>query len=89
RVVSSSGGDVTGCFIRGAQEVMRFMKLTGISTAIMTEKSPSCGVLHIKRGGAIFHGSGVTSALLTKGGMQVISSDRIKKELNAIVGRVL
>jgi len=81
RVVSTSGRDVTGCFMRGAQEVMRFMKLMGISTAIMREGSPSCGVLHIKRDGAILRGAGVTSALLTKNGVRVISSDRIKDEL--------
>ncbi len=88
QVVSASGGDVTDCFLRGAQEVMRFMKLMGISTAIMKEKSPSCGVFHIKRNGAILRGAGVTAALLTKNGIQVISSDRITDELKLTVGRV-
>lgn len=89
RVVSASGRDVTDCFLRGAQEVIRFMKLMGISTAIMKEQSPSCGVFHIKSGGAILRGTGVTSSLLAKNGMRIISSDRIRDELKTIGGRVL
>ena len=87
QVVSASGRDVTDCFLRGAQEVVRFMKLRGISTAIMTDTSPSCGVFHIKRGGALSPGSGVTSALLARNGIRVISSDRIKDELPFIADR--
>lgn len=87
RVVSASGRDVTDCFLRGAQEVVRFMKLRGISTAIMTDTSPSCGVFHIKRSGILSRGAGVTSALLARNGIRVISSDRIKDELPFIAGR--
>ncbi len=87
RVVSTAGEDVTGNFLRGAEEVLRFMKRMGISTAIMTEESPSCGVFHIKRGGIILQGSGVTSTLLAKNGMRIISSDRIREELKTIVDR--
>ncbi|MBW2561212.1 MAG: DUF523 domain-containing protein [Deltaproteobacteria bacterium] len=89
RVISDSGGDATDCFLRGAQEVFHFMKLMGISTAIMKEKSPSCGVCHIKRNGGILRGMGVTSALLTKNGIRVISSDRIKDEMNVFTGQVM
>jgi uncharacterized protein YbbK (DUF523 family) len=89
RVVSASESDVTNCFLRGAQEVVRFIELMGISTAIMKEKSPSCGVFHIKRGGATIQGVGVTSALLIQNGVHVISSDRIKDELESIAGRVM
>ena len=89
RVVSASGRDVTDCFLRGAQEIARFMKLMEISIAIMKEKSPSCGVFHIKSGGAILRGAGVTSALLTKNGIRVISSDRITDELELTTDQVM
>ncbi|MDO9516255.1 MAG: DUF523 domain-containing protein [Syntrophales bacterium] len=82
RVVSASGRDVTDCFLRGAQEIVHFIELMGISTALMKENSPSCGVFHIKRAGATLRGAGVTSALLIQKGVRVISSDRIKDELN-------
>jgi uncharacterized protein YbbK (DUF523 family) len=87
RVVSTTGEDVTDNFLRGAEEVLRFMKQMGVLTAIMTEESPSCGVFHIKRGGTILQGSGVTSALLAKNGINIISSDRIREELKTIAGR--
>jgi len=38
RILSSSGSDVTDCFLRGANEVMRLVALLEISTAIMKEK---------------------------------------------------
>jgi len=88
RILSSSGGDVTDCFLRGANEVMRLVELLEISTAIMKEKSPSCGVCYIKRNGSIAQGSGVTSALLAKRGIRVISSDRIKNELETGIYRL-
>ncbi|MBW2649845.1 MAG: DUF523 domain-containing protein [Deltaproteobacteria bacterium] len=82
RIIDTSGRDVTGCFLRGADEVMRLVELLEISTAIMKEKSPSCGVCHINPDSSGHRrGTGVASALLTKSGIRVISSDRIKYEL--------
>ena len=81
RILSSSGNDVTNCFLRGANEVIRIVELLDVSTAIMKEKSPSCGVCYIKKNGSTAKGSGVTSALLAKRGIRVISSDRIRDEL--------
>ncbi|MCK4534171.1 MAG: DUF523 domain-containing protein [Syntrophobacterales bacterium] len=88
RVLSASGSDVTDCFLRGANEAMRLVELLEISTAIMKEKSPSCGVCYIKRNGSIAQGSGVTSALLAKRGIRVISSDRIKDGLETGICRL-
>jgi uncharacterized protein YbbK (DUF523 family) len=81
RIIDISGRDVTNCFLRGANEAMRLVELLEISTAIMKEKSPSCGVCHIKKNGSTVRGSGVTSALFAKKGIRVIPSDRIKAEL--------
>ncbi|MBW2631191.1 MAG: DUF523 domain-containing protein [Deltaproteobacteria bacterium] len=88
RILSASGNDVTDCFLRGANEVMRLVELMEISTAIMKEKSPSCGVCCIKRNDSVTQGSGVTSALLAKRGIRVISSDRIKDELETGICRL-
>ncbi|MBN2538443.1 MAG: DUF523 domain-containing protein [Deltaproteobacteria bacterium] len=81
RIIDATDRDVTDFFLRGANEVMRIVELLEISTAIMKEKSPSCGVCHIKRNDSIIRGSGVTSALLTKSSVRVISSDRITDKL--------
>ncbi|MBW2648737.1 MAG: DUF523 domain-containing protein [Deltaproteobacteria bacterium] len=87
RIIDISGRDVTDCFLRGANEVARLVELLGVSSAIMKEKSPSCGVCHIKKTGSIARGPGVTSALLTKKGIRVISSDSIKDELETGIYR--
>ncbi|MBW2558460.1 MAG: DUF523 domain-containing protein [Deltaproteobacteria bacterium] len=88
RIIDISGRDVTNCFLRGANEAMRLVELLEISTAIMKEKSPSCGVCHIKKNASILRGSGVTSALFAKKGIRVISSDRIKAELETEIYRL-
>ncbi len=80
QVLTEDGGDVTARFLRGAGEVARIASMMNISTAIMKEKSPSCGVFSIKRTKIPADGMGVTSALLTRKGIHVISSDNIIDE---------
>lgn len=81
KILSSTGIDVTDCFIRGANEVLRIAESMKIRTAIMKEKSPSCGVNHITKKECIEQGSGVTTALLRRHGIRVISSDMIREAL--------
>ncbi|MEE9615346.1 MAG: DUF523 domain-containing protein [Thermodesulfobacteriota bacterium] len=72
RVVDEHGSDVTGAFVKGAEEVLKLTKLTGAKTAILKEKSPSCGVSVICGGGGVeARGAGVTTALLKKNGVDV------------------
>jgi uncharacterized protein YbbK (DUF523 family) len=79
-VINTEGISVTDQFIRGADEVKKIMKLMNIDVAIMKERSPSCGVKCIKKNKKISPGTGVTSALLIKNGIKVISSDNIEEE---------
>jgi len=80
KIIDSTGKDVTGQFLRGAEEVRKLARLMQIDTSILKEKSPSCGVHYIKRGNLVLRGMGVTSALLLSDGIKVISSDRIEEE---------
>jgi uncharacterized protein YbbK (DUF523 family) len=80
KVVDASGRDVTKQFLNGAEEVKRIAKLMRVSTVIMKEKSPSCGVCFISKNDSTIEGMGVTSALLMREGIRVISSDEISKE---------
>ncbi len=80
RVIDSMGRDVTEQFLRGAEEAGRIAKLMGASGAIMKEMSPSCGVRFIRKSDSIIEGMGVTSALLMREGIHVISSDEISEE---------
>jgi uncharacterized protein YbbK (DUF523 family) len=79
-VLTTDGDNVTDEFLRGAGEVARIAAMMNINAAIMKENSPSCGVASIKRNEALVNGMGVTSALLTRQGIYVISSDNIIKE---------
>ena len=85
RVIDSNNRDVTEQFLKGAEEVRKIARLMRVSAAIMKEKSPSCGVRFIRKNGSTVEGMGVTSALLMRDGIHVISSDEISE---AIIRRV-
>lgn len=70
-VIDENGRDVTGNLLKGAQEVVRIARLAGAKEAFLKEKSPSCGVGSIKRGGTAIDGPGVTAALLERSGIKV------------------
>jgi uncharacterized protein YbbK (DUF523 family) len=63
--------DVTSSFIKGAEEVLKIVRLTGARRAVLKENSPSCGVEAIKRDNKTVPGAGVTTALLKKQGIEV------------------
>ena len=71
RVIAGDGSDVTSNFTRGAAEVLKVARLFGISEVLLKEKSPSCGVTTLSRGGEVVKGVGVTAALLIREGIRV------------------
>lgn len=76
RVITESGKDVTENFVKGATEVLKIARLFGIKKAILKQRSPSCGCGQIYEGtfsGTIVPGDGITTALLKKEGIEVIS----------------
>lgn len=80
-VFTKSGKNVTQNFKRGAIQVLRLAKLLGVKKAILKQKSPSCGSGQIPDGtfsDRIIKGNGITTSLLKKNGIKVIS----EKELN-------
>lgn len=75
RVVTAKGGDVTEAFEKGAEEVLRLAKMFDCDTALLKERSPSCGFGKIYDGtftGTIVDGSGVTARLLADNGIRVL-----------------
>lgn len=70
-VINTEGADVTGQFVAGAQAVLQIARLAGATTALLKEKSPSCGVTRIKSGKVTTTGSGVLAALLKDAGIMV------------------
>ena len=80
RVINRMGEDVTAQFIRGAQEVLKLARLYDCKTALLKERSPSCGFGAIYDGsfsGNLIPGNGVTADLLTKNGVRIIGESQI------------
>lgn len=77
KVVDTEFRDVTGQFLKGADEFLRIAKRSKIKKAIMKEKSPSCGVHTIYRNGILVSGKGVLTALLLRDGIVVMSNEEI------------
>jgi uncharacterized protein YbbK (DUF523 family) len=83
KVLSRLGKDVTLNFKRGAEEVLKITKLLGIKEAILKQKSPSCGCGKIYDGtfsGKIIKGDGVTTSLLKRHNIKVISEEEFLKK---------
>lgn len=80
QVVTVAGDDVTVTFIRGAECALEAAQRLGISVAILRQRSPSCGSACIYDGthsGMLREGQGVTTALLRRHGVEVLSEGNI------------
>lgn len=73
-VLREDGQNVTGQFIKGAQEVLKIARLVGANEAILKAKSPSCGCGEVYDGsfsGKLVGGNGVTAEILLRNGINV------------------
>nr|WP_320017080.1 DUF523 domain-containing protein [uncultured Desulfobacter sp.] len=78
--VMTRQADVTAFFIKGAQAALDKAVACGIKTALLKQKSPSCGSCRIYDGsfsGSLVDGMGVTTALLRQSGIVVFGEDQI------------
>ncbi|KOY82956.1 DUF523 domain-containing protein [Lysinibacillus macroides] len=77
-VVEQSGRDVTELYIRGAYVTLHKALEVGATKVILKEYSPSCGSAMIYNGdfnGTKIAGAGVTTALLQRHGIEVLSEE--------------
>lgn len=80
-VKNEKGINVTKNFISGAEKAYNICIYLGIKIAILKDKSPSCGVNQIYDGTfqhRLIKGEGITTKLLRRKGIRVISSDEIE-----------
>ncbi len=80
-VFNAAGEDVTAEFRRGAAETRRFAALFGCKTALLKERSPSCGSGEIYDGsfrGTLRPGDGVTAAALREDGVAVYGESELE-----------
>lgn len=76
KVITSDGEDKTSEFIKGAQYALELVQSEGATKVILKSRSPSCGCGEIYDGsfsGSLISGNGVTTALLKRHGIEVIS----------------
>ena len=78
KVLNRNREDVTQEFITGAEETLKIVKLFHIKEFIGKSKSPSCGCGQIYDGTfsqKLINGDGVTTALLKRNGIRVITEE--------------
>ncbi|MFQ6102554.1 MAG: DUF523 domain-containing protein [Anaerolineae bacterium] len=78
RVVTAVGEDVTEAYLHGAERALAAARRHAITTAILKQRSPSCGSACIHDGthsGGLRAGHGVTAALLWRHGVKVCSEE--------------
>lgn len=82
KILDKEGNDVSVQFIKGAEEALKIAKELGVKKAILKEGSPSCGSSFIYDGsfsGKKIKGEGITTYLLRKEGIEVISEEEFNK----------
>ncbi len=80
KLLSNEGKDVSKNFIKGAKETLKIAKIFNCTEAILKEGSPSCGSSFIYDGsftGKKISGQGVTTHLLRKNNIKVISENQV------------
>lgn len=78
KVLNINGEDVTQEFIAGAEETLKIARLFHIGEFIGKSRSPSCGCGQIYDGTfsrKLIDGNGVTTALLKRNGIRVITEE--------------
>jgi uncharacterized protein YbbK (DUF523 family) len=73
KVVDDKGGDVTENFLKGARAVRRMACLTGARSAILKDKSPSCGTHVVMIDGEFREGLGITASTLNGLGLCIVN----------------
>ncbi len=84
RVKNLNGEDVTREFVRGAGETLRIARLLKVRQFIGKSRSPSCGCRQIYDGtfsGKPVDGDGVTTALLKRNGIKVITEENLRQQI--------
>ena len=77
RVVADDGTDITDVFLNGARQTVEIACRCGVVRAILTERSPSCGIFRVYIDDELVSGTGVTAAILDRHGVTLTSSEEL------------
>jgi uncharacterized protein YbbK (DUF523 family) len=72
RVINEEGADVTENFIKGADAVKRISCITRACSAILKDKSPSCGTHNVMISNELKRGLGITAIILSGMGICIV-----------------
>ncbi|MFW6229485.1 MAG: DUF523 domain-containing protein [Halanaerobium sp.] len=84
RVVTEQGKDLTAEFKLGAEKTLKIARIVEAKTAILQQRSPSCGCGRIYDGtfsGNLIEGRGLTAELLIKNGIKVLTEVDLEEQL--------
>lgn len=84
QVFTNHGEDKTNVFLTGASEVLAAARRYGARTAVLKERSPSCGSSLIYDGsfsGKRVPGCGCTAAILVRAGLDVCSEENYRQKI--------
>ncbi|WP_088072656.1 DUF523 domain-containing protein [Gottfriedia luciferensis] len=87
KIVEKSGRDVTELYIKGAYETLKKALEVNATIIVLKEYSPSCGSNMIYNGefkAKKVVGNGVTTALLKRNGLRVVSEENLTDLLDEI-----
>ena len=79
RVVSKSGKDMTGAYMKGAEQALLAYRMTNCEAAVLKRMSPSCGRDRVYDGNftnTIVPGNGLLAGLLMDEGIPVFGEDQ-------------
>lgn len=82
KVYSKNGEDLTEAFYDGAEKALYVAEETGCQTAILKERSPSCGFGKIYDGtfsGTLTYGNGIAAQMLFEHGIKIYGESDIKR----------
>ncbi len=75
RLFTAAGENRGEIFRHGAAETLKTARICGCQSALLKERSPSCGRHFVHRNGQLVSGQGVACALLLREGFEVISEE--------------
>ena len=81
RVINNRGEDVTAQYQRGAEEAAALCLRLHIDTAVMQDKSPSCGEGAVHNGlfdGGLVPGDGMAVSCLKRSGVRVLRASFVR-----------
>ncbi len=77
KIIDEEGEDITDKIINGCNISLYLIRLLGISTVVLKDRSPACGVERIWMGKDCVEGVGVLKALLESENIKVIKGDNL------------